>query len=244
MILDRGAEIIFPRAHSSSAFAPSSPRRSESTSITSFCASSPIPTSCSIHSLYSPPRAGLGAPPVGPFDPPTVRQPPSFVGLPSSSSAQRRAPTATLRWYTAIGAFLFLQACWACTAHERDNPTRARARAARAGPLRRSARVFGTRHCAAPRSSSLSRSAASFARPVCRLPRCRLVARPSTFCRENDQRSGRTIPRNPRMRVHSSRRTGRSAARWLFGLPRFMARWRPRPEHGVPERRGRRLPTS
>ena len=43
---------------------------------------------------------------------------------------------------------------------------------------------------------------------------------------------------------NSSRRTRRSAARWLFGLPRFMARWRPRPEHGVPERCGRRLPAS
>ena len=38
-------------------------------------------------------------------------------------------------------------------------------------------------------------------------------------CCENNQRLGRTITRNPRMRLHGSRRTRRSAARWLFGLP-------------------------
>ena len=62
----------------------------------------------------------------------------------------------------------------------------------------------------------------------------------AAFCRENCRKLGRTEHRNPRMRLHSSRRTRCSAARWLFGLPRLMARWRPRPELGVPEQRSRR----
>ena len=58
-------------------------------------------------------------------------------------------------------------------------------------------------------------------------------------CCDGDQQLGRPVRPGPRMRFRSLRPAGRSAARWLFRLPRFMAQWRSRPEHTVPQRRGR-----